>query len=111
MTLREIERPNWQTYFDRVSAALGTVTVEIEAAGLSLGDQVEAEWLPLVGLSYEPANDVFAVMTEDLQHVVRHPKRIHVEHDTEGLRSVEVIDNEGVHHYVRLREALRLPAP
>jgi hypothetical protein len=27
--------------------------VEIEVAGLALGDQIEAEWLPLIGIVYD----------------------------------------------------------
>jgi len=111
MTLRQLAKPQWQTYFDRVSAALGAKLVEIEVTGLGLGDQVEAEWIPLVGLSYDPADDLVAVIAEGVRHLIRHPKQIHVEHDTESLHSVEVIDAEGVHHFVLLRDPLSLPAP
>ena len=111
MTLRQLGNAQWQTYFDRVAAALGAKQVEIEVAGLGLGDQVEADWIPLIGLSYDPAGDSVAVIGEGVEHFIRHPKHIHVEHDTESLRSVEVIDAEDVHHFVLLRDPLSLPAP
>jgi len=111
VTLRQVAKAQWQSYFDRVSTELGAKLVEIEVTGVGLGDQVEAEWIPLVGLSYDPANDLVAVIAEGVRHLIRHPKQIHVEHDTEWLRSVEVIDAEGVHHFVLLRDPLSLPAP
>lgn len=111
MSLRQVAKPRWQAYFDRVSAMLGAKLVEIEVAGLGLGDQVEAEWIPFVGLSYDPASDLVAVIGEGVEHLIRHPKEIHVDHDTEWLHSVEVLDAEGVRHFVLLRDPLRLPAP
>src|ERR1700716_2179183 len=37
-----------------VSKVLPAKQAEIEVASLKLGDQVEAEWLPLLGLAYDP---------------------------------------------------------
>ena len=45
-------------YFDRVSKVLGPKLVELEVASLRLGDQVEPDWVPLIGLTYDPKSDV-----------------------------------------------------
>jgi Family of unknown function (DUF5335) len=37
---------------------------EIEVASLALGDQVEAEWLPLLGIAYDPKDDLVQVALE-----------------------------------------------
>jgi hypothetical protein len=34
---------------------------EIEVASLDLGDQIQAEWLPLIGITYDPNDDVVEV--------------------------------------------------
>jgi hypothetical protein len=47
----------------------------IEVTGLGLGDQIEADFIPLVGLSYDPKNDVLAVTAEGLEHLISHPNR------------------------------------
>ena len=61
----------------------------------------------MAGLLY----DLVTVIAEGVEHLIRHPKQIHVEHDTEWLRSLEVIDAEGVHHFVLLRARSACPRP
>jgi hypothetical protein len=38
--------------------------VEIETASLKLGGQVAAEWLPMIGLSYDPKDDLIEIALE-----------------------------------------------
>ena len=49
--LRSVPRAEWRTFFDHVSASLLGKRAEIEVAALDLGDQVIAEWLPVLGIS------------------------------------------------------------
>ncbi len=49
MATRKLDKEQWKTFFDRVSKMLEVKQAEIEVASLSLGDQVQAEWLPLHG--------------------------------------------------------------
>lgn len=112
MPLTQLGKSQWQPYFDRVSRTLGDAKrVDIDVTGLGLGHQVEAQWIPLFGLSYDPNNNVFAVVAEGVEHMIRDPKHIHVDHDAEWLHSLEVIDAAGDHHIVTLKDPLRLPAP
>lgn len=112
MPLTQLAKSQWQVYFDRLSRSLADgKPVDIEVTGLGLGDQVEAEWIPLHGLSYDPKDDVFAVIAEGIRHMILHPKQVHVDHDAEWLHSLEVVDAEGEHHIVTLKDPLLLPAP
>lgn len=112
MPLTQLGKAQWQPYFDRVSRSLaGAKRVEIEVIGLGLGRQVEADWVPLFGLSYDPHDDMLAVVAEGIEHMIRHPSQIHVDQDVEWLHSLEVIDAAGDHHIVTLKDPLRLPAP
>ncbi len=111
MTLTQLAKTQWQAYFDRISKALGAKQVQIEVTGLGLGDQIEADWIPLVGLSYDPKNDVFAVIAEGVDHLIRHPKQIHIDQEVDWLLSIEAIDAEDNHHIVLLKNPLSLPAP
>ena len=94
MPLTQLARSQWQAYFDRVSKALGATRVHIEVTGLGLGDQVEADWIPLFGLSYDPKSDLLAVVAEGVDHLIRHPQQIHVDHELDWLHSVEAVDAE-----------------
>jgi Family of unknown function (DUF5335) len=51
MTARKLDKSQWRTFFDRLSKTLEGKQAEIEVASLSFGDQVEAEWLPLHGIT------------------------------------------------------------
>ncbi|WP_297527536.1 DUF5335 domain-containing protein [Thiohalobacter sp.] len=112
MATRKIDKAELDQYFDGVSKALGAVTAEVEVAGLDIGEQVEAEWLPLAGMTYDRKDDVFEIDLGDaVDHLVLHPTEVYVEESAEGLHSIEVVDRDGHCHIVKLRKALALPAP
>ena len=52
---------------------------------LNLGDQIEAEWVPLLGLSYDPKDDAFDVMLKGLDHRIAKPSTIYLEDSPVGL--------------------------
>ena len=54
MAAQKIEKPEWQAFFDTLSKGLVGMRAEIEVASLALGDQIVAEWLPLLGITYDP---------------------------------------------------------
>lgn len=111
MATQQLQRAEWQPYFDRVSRTLGGELAEIETAGLPIGDQVNQEWTPLNGLAYDPKDDVFEIVTETLDHLIYHPQQIYVDEAGPALRSVDVVDADGNHQIVRLKQPLTLPAP
>ena len=111
MALLKLEKRQWQGYFDRLSKGLVGKQVEIEVASLALGVQVEAEWLPLLGIVYEPRKDVLEIALEGLDHMIRRPREIYADEDRIGLASLEIVDGWDVRHIVRLREPLLLPPP
>ena len=90
MALTQLAKPHWKDYFDRVSKVLGSKLVELEVSSLGLGDQLELDWVPLIGLSYDPKSDILAVMVEGIEHNIQHPQQIYVEQDVETLHSIEV---------------------
>lgn len=108
-TLQNVPRSEWRAYFDRMSKELLGKRAEIEVASLDLGDQIVAEWIPLLGITYEPKDDLLDVALDRSSHLIRHPKEIAVEETPAGLASVAVIDGEGARQVVRLREPLMLP--
>ena len=111
MPLTQLAKAQWQPYFDRVAKVLGTKQVQIEVVGLGLGDQIEADWIPLIGVSYDPKNDVLAVIAEGVDHLIRRPKQIHIDHEIDWLHSIEAIDADDVRHIILLKDPLSLTAP
>ncbi len=110
MATHKIEKEDLKHYFDHFSSVMPTQLVEIEVAGLDIGDQIEAEWVPLTGISYDPKDDVIVTSLDDkLDHNIRKPKDIYVDEDDAGIHSIEVTCSEGHKHILKLRNPLELP--
>ncbi|MFL6824414.1 MAG: DUF5335 domain-containing protein [Xanthobacteraceae bacterium] len=106
MTTRKLDKTQWRTFFDRLSTTLEGKQAEIEIASLRLGDQLEADWLPLLGIAYDPNDDIVEVALEGLE-----PRELYVEEGPGGLTALEIIDADDVKQIVKLRDPLMLPSP
>jgi hypothetical protein len=107
-TVRTI--PKWQSFFDSMADALTGKRVEIEAASLDLGDQIVAEWVPLVGTTYDRHDDLVDVALGRLDHLIRQPAEIFVQEGPRGVESITVVTADGVKQILRLKDAVMLPA-
>jgi hypothetical protein len=108
---RKLPNTAWQAYFDAMSKAMDGTQAEIEVASLGLGDQIEAEWVGLDGITYDPKDDLLEIILGDLDHLIHKPREIWVDEAGFSLQSLEAIDSEGVRHIVKLRAPLMLPPP
>jgi hypothetical protein len=108
---KQLEKSRWRAYFDRMSKAPVGKRAEIEVASLKLGDQIEAEWLPLLGISYDPKDDIIEIALEGVDHLIPKPREVYVEENGLELSSLEVIDAEGKHQIIVLKDPMMLPAP
>jgi hypothetical protein len=111
MTTRKLEKIEWRSFLDRVSKLLDAKEAEIEVTSLRLGEQVQAEWLPLIGITYDPGDDLVEVALEGLDHMIRRPRDIYVEIGAGTLASIEIIDAGGIKQIVKFRDQLLLPPP
>lgn len=111
MAIHTLPKSQWENYFDNLSKHLKASQAELEVAALNLGDQLESEWVPFYGISYDPKDDVIEFVLEGVDHLVRRPQEVYVDDDVKGLHSIEVVDSEGVRHIAKLKEALQLPPP
>ena len=107
----KLEKSQWQIYFDRISKILTGKRAEIEVASLKLGDQIEAEWLPLLGITYDPKDDIIEIALEGVDHLIPKPREVYVEQEGLELSSLEIVDAEGVRQIVFLKDPLMLPGP
>jgi hypothetical protein len=98
-------------FFDVISKLLEAKVAEVEVASLDLGDQTQAEWLPLLGITYDPRDDVVDIALDGLDHMIRKPREIYLDNGAAGLTSLEIVDADGVRQLVKLKDRLMLPAP
>ena len=109
--IRKLEKTQWRSYFDTLSKLLEAKEAEIEVASLDLGDQVQAKWLPFIGIAYDSNDDVVEVALDGLDHMIHRPREIYVDDEVGGLTSLEIVDADGVRQIVKLKDQLMLPAP
>ncbi len=109
MPTRRLEKEQWQPYFDRISRELPATNVDVQVSGADMGVQTESRKIPLLGLTYDPRDDAFSILCENLEHRVTKPRSIAVEEAGGELEAVEIIDEEDHRHIAKLSGPLQLP--
>jgi Family of unknown function (DUF5335) len=109
---RKVDKAEWKPLFDFLSKQLlAGKRAEVEVAFLDLGDQIQVEWLPLIGLVYDHKDDIVEVALEGIDHIIYHPREIYLAEDAGVFTSFDIIDGSGKHQIVKLKDPLMLPAP
>ena len=104
-----VDKSKWQAAADLLSQAIHGQPARLEVASAKLGDQVAAEWARLLGVSYDPKDDLFEIQLEGLDHLVSHPRTFAIR-ERDGLAdSLAVVDGKGIEHIVQLRDPIALP--
>ena len=111
MSIQQVDKSGWAVFFDVLNKSLVGKRAEIEVASLDLGDQVEAEWLPLIGVTYDHKDDLVEVALEGLDHMIRKPREIYVDYDVADVIAIDIVDSDGAHQIIRLKDPVALPAP
>ena len=109
MTLTRIDKAEWFLFFEQFARGPLGRRAEIEVVSRRLGDQVVAEWLPLLGIVYDPKSDALEVAMTGLDHLVQRPRELYVDGTPYAFESLAVVDADGVLQIVRLRAPLLLP--
>lgn len=81
---QELARPDWQRYLEELTAQHEGDEVTIEVLDEQLGDEGEAQRLPLAYIEYDPKDDIVIVAVGGhdrrypvvLHHLVEDPQRI-----------------------------------
>lgn len=104
MPIRKLRKPEWRPYFERVGRALLDKRAAIEILSPQFSTELQAEWVPMLGISYDPRNDAVVVAVAGLRHMIRKPQHLVAEEKGGQLATLEIIDEDGLSHIVRLRE-------
>jgi hypothetical protein len=112
MSIRRLDRNEWQGFCIRMSHDFVGKRVAIEVASLEFGAQRKTNRLPLRGMSYDPKSDVFELALDELDHLIHGPREVYVD-ETPPIDSIvlQIIDAAGVRQIVYLRDPLMLPRP
>jgi len=111
MITETVDKSRWDGFLNQLSKGLEGKRAEISVASLDLGSQVEAEWLPFLGMVYDRRNDAIEVVLEGLEEIIPHPKQLSYMQDRGHIAGVEIVDAQGVQRIVMLKDPVLLPAP
>jgi hypothetical protein len=91
-----------------VSKEVAGRRVELDVASLDLGDRVEARWLPLLGIVFDPRGDVLEIALDGIGHSIVSPREILLEETERGLVALEIVAAGDTVETLRFREPLPL---
>jgi uncharacterized protein DUF5335 len=111
MALEQLDKAKWQPFFDGVSRTAASKRVDVEIASLKLGDQVQAKSLPLLGMVYDPKDDIVEIALEGLDHIIHAPRAIYIDRAAASVNSIEIVDADDERQIVQLRDPVMLPSP
>jgi hypothetical protein len=107
MATRLLPRDAWNDYFDAFSKTKGDTGridyAEIRVFSPDDGALQETRWLPLLGLTYDPKDDLLDIAVAGLDHLVGHPQTIWVDEAGGRLDRFEVIRHDGTCEIVEIR--------
>ena len=112
MAMHNLPKRAWKSYFEAMSDALIGKWAEVEVASLDLGDQTVAEWLPLLGITYDDKDDLVDVSLggeNQLNHLIRRPTQIEIVDEPGDVRSIAITTADGSVQVLKLKDPLRLP--
>jgi hypothetical protein len=96
--------------FDVITSDLAAKPAEVAVEALRLGDEIEGEWVPLLGLSYDPHDDSVAIALRGIDITIPKPRELYFDGVGGEWASLDIIDADGLQHNLELKEALPLPA-
>ncbi len=107
MSVRKLEKEAWEAFFDRFSREMirnkRVDYAEIQVLSPEIGTQPETKWLPLIGITYDPKDDLLEIAVENLDHLIYHPVEIYVDEQDGRINSLSITQKNGRKEIVELR--------
>ena len=107
-----IDKAQWLDFFSDFAKTHEDDEAQLELIGRMFGDQEEAAWMPLAGISYDPHhNQLFITVggmsqryPAHLTHTIDGPRSIHARYTPEGeLSAIIIVAPDKSETRVRLR--------
>ena len=110
MTITKLERPEWSAFFERASRILLGKRTDIQIVSHAFGSQIGADGLPLMGIVYDPNDDIIEIILAGLDHIVYRPLAVYFDEGPGQQMSLQIIDDGGVRQIILMRDPLMLPS-
>jgi len=114
MTNRELQKSEWIPYFKLISTSVEDQSIDLEVAGLEIGDQIEAEWISFDGISYDSKADCIFIHTPVVDHTIVHPQKVMIAEEGDAIVTINIKDEETTqmvhfHRPIKVTEKLKHP--
>jgi hypothetical protein len=109
MGIQKLDRSKWIDACAAVSNGMMGKRAEIEVVSPVDGVMIEARWLPMIGIVFDPVNDSMRIMLDGVDHFVFQPREMYLDFGFGGVQSLGILDNENAWQIVLLRDPLMLP--
>ena len=109
MGIQRFDRSMWITVCAAISANLLGKRAEIEVVSPADGLLTETLGQPVLGIIYDPANDVLRLLLEGIDHFVFQPKEMYFDFGLGGDVILGILDKANAWQIVLLRDPLMLP--
>ena len=114
-TIRVIPCEDWETFFDEYTRRFLSPSGEaeelafIEVVSPSLGVEVEAASVPVLGMAYDPKSNAFELLLANVDHLSYYPTEIAVIEEDDGfISALEVTRLDGTQEIVQLQRGAPL---
>ncbi len=109
MAERCLIKSDWEDYFNDLSKKLKNIDekVEIEIVAPSVFEGEEGKGLKLLGLSYDPKDNIFSVFCENIDHIIHNPQEICLEEEDGAIKQVRINDDSGAEHLIKFSTPLK----
>ena len=108
MTIKQLSKDKWSSFFSSFPKGGQYEEVHIEAISDKIGDQIDAEWEPLKEICFDASNNELEITTQNVGHFIRAPSEVYVDETSSKQMMIEVLDSEGTKYILRIRNALAL---
>lgn len=108
MAAKKISKKEWRKYFDTFSMKYlkddQPEYVEIQVMSEAIGVQPETQWMPLLGITYDPKSDILEIQVDNLEHFISHPNEIYVEEMEDGwITGMQITQKGGEKNIIEIR--------
>ncbi len=104
MSDNSIQKDDWGAYFESLSGILSGKRMLVEIASPLIGDQIEANWAPLIGITYDHKDDLIDISLEHINHMIRSPKSVQIHHEKNNMAAIEIRDDGHERHILKFKE-------
>ena len=74
---------------------------------LKIGDQIEADYVSLIGMTYEPKEDVlYLYLGDELEDSIKNPVEVYVDEGEFGVDEIAIKCAQGHLHLIKFKHAV-----